>query len=417
MNRLHFNVAGDRQPEGDVPYLLCDLNGEIIPGEFPAPNRLTVHVPVQITGGATLYYQDGKRSFRVIVPPIVGDNGDWEAGQPPCLPPELKPEDVALIYQSFYAPLPILTPHGHVFRAGGQHWYGNMASGFAAFEKYLRYGYDAVAPILEQRRQLGFNMLRVWTAYHVPLIGSLCPREWSRFYQRIPEFNRVLASFGLYGYWTGLTGEYYDCLFPGTEQKIIDHDEEVMEALLQCDSPVLYDRQNEADHPANKRVPRSRLAPVPEGLLWSAGSGQKDVRPPEPFGTFYGFHPASFEWQRKVGKQGWEVDPSRPCASDETVRVEHGNIPLQQIRDASATGLMFNAISCFHSPAGKEFRLYEGYELEAARAWCEGARLFPLDVVQDGQYVNQGGIAQAEGLLRCYDKVLGDRVARHKIHY
>lgn len=90
MSTLNFNVGGD--PGDDQPVLIADnppggttlsTHFEGVPGQ--PPNRFVATVPSTITGGATLRYQGGKKEFRVIVPP--GD-GPWEAGMPPCIPPE-----------------------------------------------------------------------------------------------------------------------------------------------------------------------------------------------------------------------------------------------------------------------------------------------------------------------------------------
>ncbi len=101
MSTLNFNVSGD--PKGDQPVIIADnppggtqlaSHFEGVPGS--APNRFVVTVPPDITGGASLYYQNRSKWLRVIVPP---GEGSWEASDPPCRPPEYPPDfDVSLKY-------------------------------------------------------------------------------------------------------------------------------------------------------------------------------------------------------------------------------------------------------------------------------------------------------------------------------
>lgn len=88
MSTLNFNVGGD--PKGDQPTLVADNppGGSLVASHFEGgnpPNRFVGTVPATITGGGTIHYDHGRKSFRVIFPP--GD-GPWEAGMAPCLPPE-----------------------------------------------------------------------------------------------------------------------------------------------------------------------------------------------------------------------------------------------------------------------------------------------------------------------------------------
>ena len=109
---LNFNLAGD--PGDDTPVIIADNppGGTQLASHFEGtpPNRWIVTVPLEITGGAWVTYQHGHKRFRVIVPP---GEGSWEAGMPPCLPPEASgPNDAALIYTPLAVFLPALERRG-----------------------------------------------------------------------------------------------------------------------------------------------------------------------------------------------------------------------------------------------------------------------------------------------------------------
>jgi hypothetical protein len=74
--------------------------------------------------------------------------------------------------------------------------------------------------------------------------------------------------------------------------------------------------------------------------------------------------------------------------------------------DAAAGAALLCAGSCFHSVAGKTSVLWTGEELEAAKAWAEGARSVRLHW-QDGAYRHPAS-AETHDLLRVYDRVNGD---------
>lgn len=101
MSRLNFNVAGDHGD--DLPWLVTDNPPggiEVHDGHFEGQNRFVLDCPALVTGGSTFYYDHGRKSFRVIVPPEEPVGATWEAGMPPCLPPEYAgdSERVALKY-------------------------------------------------------------------------------------------------------------------------------------------------------------------------------------------------------------------------------------------------------------------------------------------------------------------------------
>lgn len=420
MRELRFNVAGDSKD--DVPMLAPDLPAGTPPIAcvFEQPGRCLAIVPHGVYGGAWMSYQSGRQRFRVIVPPDA--DGQWEAGDPLCIPPEYGGdfERVALHYRWIAALSPLETV-GRFFRQNGQRFFLNGASGFNAPGRFIYEGADAIRPMLAQRQALGFNAIRLWSAINVPLIGRLVPREHPDFYDRIvPGCSALCAEYGQYPYWTGLTGPYSVTL-GGTDQ-IIEHDLRMQDALSRVPY-ALYDRRNEFSKDVNQ-VDASRL-PALTLPMASQGSGQQDEDPPTPYGRFYARHPASSEWQRKVGKQNIDfangIGLDEPGIDDETVRCEPGGESNRQhAHDAGACGAFFIAGAFFHSAQAKLAMPWTAPngELDTATGWCEGVQSIVaqgLDVVQDGQYVHRTDW-ESETVIRGYEKRLGGRSIGLLIH-
>ncbi len=75
--------------------------------------------------------------------------------------------------------------------------------------------------VLEQRAAVGYNMLRVFTAYNIPnTIGVLKPKDHPNFYARIPEFLAKCATYGLYVELVAFTGPYVT-LFANDSEKVL----------------------------------------------------------------------------------------------------------------------------------------------------------------------------------------------------
>src|SRR5678810_691416 len=79
---------------------------------------------------------------------------------------------------------------------------------------------EDIAPILEQRAGLGFNVLRVWTAFNIDKIGTLIPVQRPGLYAHIPDFLQACANHGLYVELTAFTGPYDVCGLPSDALKI-----------------------------------------------------------------------------------------------------------------------------------------------------------------------------------------------------
>lgn len=327
-------------------------------------------------------------------------------------------DDYRLVQVSGGGSLSRLSIVNRYFRKDNERFFLNGASAFNILGVLYAEGEAGVRKRLKQRQELGFNAGRYWTAFDIPLIGRVVPRERPGLYVNdIQTVSELSAEYGQYPYWTGLTGPYSATL--GGMNAVAEHDYNVMQALLRIPY-ALYDRRNEYSHPANQ-IDDTQLATPPAGLLWSQGSDIQDSAPPTPNGLFYAWHPGrGNETQRKVGKQNydWAVlandKVNLPGVDDETDRIEPNNANLNQIYDGAANAVLFIAGAFYHSAQAKLFAMFSGNEFEGAQSWNAGVQSIirqGLDVAQDGSYFN----VSAEPYLRIYEKRLGDRVITHKI--
>ena len=197
MSTLNFNVAGD--PKGDTPTLLADNppGGTPIPGHFEGmsgqpPNRFVATVPEALSGAATLTYQHGQKSFRVIVPP---GPGVWEAGQSPCLPPEYHGDStkVALIYVASSTVRPYWD--GTYLRyPDGRRWVSRRISGFLDYKLFLDAGADALRPLLQQSQDLGARGRRMFP--HIVNLTDFNPESYgARYWDALPAYFELNAQY------------------------------------------------------------------------------------------------------------------------------------------------------------------------------------------------------------------------------
>src|SRR5262249_48376267 len=110
--------------------------------------------------------------------------------------------------------LPRLEVDGRWFRqATGARWTAVQATDFNLFNRLLE-GED-VTPVLRQRADAGFNLLRVWTDCDVCAdancpgrqpIGRLIPARHPDYYKRLPDFLDLCARYGFYVELTAFTG-------------------------------------------------------------------------------------------------------------------------------------------------------------------------------------------------------------------
>jgi hypothetical protein len=288
----------------------------------------------------------------------------------------------------------------------GEKWTAIECSDFALLSRFLR-GED-IAPVLNQRAECGFNLLRVWTLFDIERIGTLTAVN----YDRIPEFVRLCARHGLYVELTGYTGINDP-----------EHWSKLCAASLACRPLPLLELVNELDANTNEpdshgrvfELARHRQAPSP--LLSSHGSNGSQRVAVRPAWSYEVFHTNdAHEWHRKTGHNAMElaegagdggVAPSHvPVLTNENTRFADRCQSAAMAFDAAAGAALLCAGSCYHSTAGKLGAPWEHVELECARAWAAGAKSVPLEF-QDGRYVHAQRLETATD-LRVYQRVLPD---------
>lgn len=280
----------------------------------------------------------------------------------------------------------------------GAPWTAIECSDFALLAKWQS-GAD-IAPVLEQRAAAGFNLVRVWTAFDIPGVGTFTAPD----YAKVPAFVALCARHGLYVEFTAYTG-------------INDpaHWDQLCAAAARCTPRPLLELVNELDQNTNEPDAAGRVfnldlfkkAPAP--LLsahGSNGSGTWPVVPHWSYATMH-FNDAS-EWPRKVGHNAMEVW-SGPVLANENTRYSDRAQSTAWASDAAAGAALLCAGSCFHSVAGKTSDRWSVDEETAARAWAAGARGVNL-ACQRGEYRHAAEL-EAPTDLRVYQRVLSDGTA------
>lgn len=383
-SQINWNVAGD--PKGDQPVLITDnppggttlsTHFEGVPGS--PPNRFIAIVPEGITGGATLYWNHGRRQTRVIVP--MG-GGSWEAGAPPCLPPELTPDDEALIYGPSLAFLEPLETRGQFyFRSGAPHTLIG-SSEFRLYERFLR-GFD-ILPVLEQRQSLGINAARVWLLN--TSVGHILPWEWgSDFYTRLSDFLGVCGSYQIDVEFT--IGTQWAELLPDpvSQQR---HWDQVVDAV--GDHFCFMEGCNEYDAYTANQYSRSLKLRKPAGARFDLCSGSNgadsDILQPVIDSSRYHSNDTNEWWRRQAHNPMEGADASgKPCIANENTRPDHDFNPYR-FYDAARGGALLHAGSYLHSNEGKDSVLYGSQTLACVQQHVAGAksvdlsqRIFPYE--------------------------------------
>jgi hypothetical protein len=291
---------------------------------------------------------------------------------------------------------------GKFFTAGGAPLTIIEASDFSLFRRFL--DDEDILPVLAQRRDVGFNCLRVWLLNASVVTPRIHPDDYPDFYDRLPEFVDLVAAFGLYLELTVFTS----CggLMPSREdqQRHLDR----TAGAVTFKGSVLIELVNEADQYDNATATDLRRPP---GVLISRGSNGADSIPPRhdnPW-DFEAYHTNDLsEFQRKVGHNAmeWADQSGRPCLSNENTRFPDKDGNIIHAYDAAMGGALLCAGSCFHSVSGKSSVPFTGLELDCARWWVDGARSVPLEF-QAGQYRH---LTELEGpdCIRAYSRRLAD---------
>jgi hypothetical protein len=367
--------------------------------------------------------EDGEGISDVVVVSVTKDGCTPYVDQPYAAPgsdapivigldrPPVPPEPV----------LPAVTPlelevRGHCFQQvatldhGTRPWTAIQCSDFNLLNRW-QHGED-LSGLLAQRRDCGFNLLRVWTAYDIPHIGTFFDLD----YNRVPAFVAFCASYGLYV-------EF--CAYTGINDPA--HWTRLCDAARQCTPRPLLELVNELSENTNEFDPWGRVFNLrdharPHDLLVSRGSNGSEKWPvgndldqgreqwayfgmtePLPaFWTYTTFHTNdAHEWQGKVGHNAMEIWHG-PTLSNENPRYCDKATNLAWAEDAAAGAALLCAGSCFHSVAGKTSTLWPPHEEAAARTWASGAAKVRLEY-QNGQYTHPIEV-ETPDLLRVYQR-------------
>ena len=377
--RLNILVLGT-----DGPLAGADVNvANVVKGVTGADGGLAVDIPVSIPSTTISAWSEGY----ILWEQVVASN----SGSPTIkLVPVIVPPPP-------FKPLPRLVPTRQYFmQSNGTRFTAVQCSDFDLLNRW-QHGED-IAPILTQRRDLGFNLLRVWTKYVIEGIGSFPDIN----YARVGEFLDLCATFGLYVEFTAYTGYITQ---GASEDKT--HFGKLCDAVSSRTN-VLVELVNEESIPVNSIDLAYYRKPI--GVLSSHGSEGGGKTPISPFWDYVTFHTnLQSEEQRKVGHNAMEIWKG-PTITNETSRFpevgmwrgSNADRIKQLAYDSAAGAALLCAGSCFHSVQGKTSVLFNTAHVDAAKAWVAGARGIDL-VCQDGPYKHRKDL-EGTTYLRVYER-------------
>ncbi len=308
--------------------------------------------------------------------------------------------------------LPRLVPTGQVFALEtGKRWTAIECSDFNLLARFL--ANEDIEPVLTQRADCGFNLLRVWTLFDVAGIGHLIPSEQPNFYDRLQAFIGKCAAHGLYCELTVFTGAKRLLPARAAQQAHLDG---VVGAVRNYGGGALIEAGNEFEQGDNQWLLDLQW---PSDVVISGGSVGSEKWPSDfasdgnahaslPLLRYQEFHTnGASEWWRKVGHNAMEVADAnhRPVIANENTRFPDQDQSVDHAHDAAAGGALLCAGSCFHSVRGKTSELWDGAELNCAKAWAAGASSVPLEF-QAGAYEHHEELEPAGNLLRVYARLL-----------
>lgn len=351
MSQLNFNVGGD--PKDDDPILVTDDQPssptQTFTGRFnvDGPGRFAVTVPPSVSGGATVRYQQRQKSVRVIVPP---GPGQWEAGAPPCQPPNDPP--VVMIYgPPVSEAIQIVGDH---FELHGTRWTWRMTTGFCDYKVFLDGG--DIRSLLKQNQDLGAHGRRVFP--HIVNITDFNPATYGQAYwDRLPEYLAVNAEYDQYVDFPVLSDTGYRGWSLGQCQDFwIRFGETVRPSWNR-----FVNLTNEFDHGGNI-VGRPDDYPRLSGMLVSQGSAVQDATPPSPGWNYFEWHaadsPTKFSHEYFIWKGLSTGGTPKPAViSEHGRRITEQNADEDYIRSLAYASLANGCGLTVHPEDGKYSRL------------------------------------------------------------
>jgi hypothetical protein len=267
---------------------------------------------------------------------------------------------------------------------------------------------EDVDAVLVQRSQAGYTTLRVFTAYDVPLIGRLWPKQHPELYSvLIPKLSQLAARRNLRIEFVGFTGPYAS--FFSTADQMVAHWDALVAAARDLTN-VRLELVNEYNNPANVGIPIDRLQRPPPPIVASHGSAVQDDQPLFPLWDYATYHSSQ---PRKVVHNCWSdvADPNGiPCVINETARAPDNDGSLAHWQDIGRGCALLDAGCAFHSIHGKDSTLWTGTELTLALEFAKAARGVPLEF-QDGFYIHRDDLEPGPAPCPCervYEKRMND---------
>lgn len=283
------------------------------------------------------------------------------------------------------------------------------SSEFSLFKRYLDNDWPTFDPVIQQRQELRFNILRVWllnqsvVAFRNAVEQDMIhPNQYANYYPRLTEFVDFLGSKGFCVELTVFTQTQTLMPNPSDQQNHLDR----VANAVRGRKNVILELVNENDQHDNAIY--ENLA-RPSDVIISHGSNGADMTGVRPTWDYELYHTNGlFQFQRKVGHNAMEKanESNSPCWSNENTRYPDNDSSPTHAFDAAAGGALLCAGSCFHSQGGKFSRVFDPVEVECATAWINGASSVPLEF-QTGYYIRRDDLIEP-GIIRVYERRLGD---------
>src|SRR3990167_1091199 len=325
----------------DVPTLQIDTVPHVYLADVTEPGRAIFRVSDgDPPWGATITF--GRQTVRLVIPLGSGaTEGPW------------------LNYPPAPVPLERLHVEGTAFiTASGQPWIWKGCSDFLLYKRFLE-GED-LTRLLEERRELGANLLRVFGMLH--FIERFSPKAYrGSYYESLPLFADLLA----------LSGFYLEFVTFADQQQIgVVEQTHFVEC---CDQ--LATRPNTFielcnEYPKNGIDPRHFSKPAE--ILASAGSALADAAP-DVFWDFFGWH-GRRDWPKVTSscEDMYAVIQQRqiPGVHDEPARQDRpAEFSPHLAAQIALTSRLLGSGATFHSISGLRSQPFTPFELECAHAF------------------------------------------------
>lgn len=269
----------------------------------------------------------------------------------------------------------------------GERWTWKGCTDFMLYKRYL--DNEDIAPILSERGRLGANVLRVLGMTYS--IERFYPSENPDYFQRLPSFLNLCATYGLYVEFV-VFADAQIIMSNAAEQR--QHLASAREALAGLPQGVFAELCNENDKNGVNAL--DHAYPGGDGILWSRGSGLADQAPPRPVWDYSGWHGRRDDpkvwlsqddmWfvqaglEERPGQGFVPMDKSAPCVGDEPMGFDEHEQPGKRstnpelARSLAFSGRAYGQGATFHSSAGILSQPFGPVTMRCAQAFFEAMR-------------------------------------------